>query len=573
VASLALLLLDVILMEQRCSLLRRIPRTTPPQRFALPTLEALTAMPITRLGYLTLVALVLTVFAYADYWPQGDPRSGEALRAGMRDVMLLYIGDKPHYTTADLLPFVAYLDKTKAGAPVDWFYDTFQFMMFGGSPSGKMYSDGPTDLVDWKFYIDTLFAPDLNLAALDAAVSQAAKTLGPPRQKVPIILMIPYPSQSMKAFGDVDGSGRSLDLSNTDDAARAVAWLVDETSRRFAAAGYKNLKLWGYYWMNEGISPPDEPIVKATSRLLHDRKLGFHWIPWFNAPGIPKWRDLGFDFVVMQPNYAFMPEPRDEQRLSEAAAICRKLDLGIEIEVPYQTLDSATSRDILSDYLNYGLPSAEGYMSAVHGYYQGTMDVARLYASDLPAANALYRDLYLFHKQKYVWRDRTVAAGATWEVDTPGHAPVKGVALSMRAKAPAGVHLPGSKVTLWLDLPMPLRIEEVRLHLRQPTGDLEKPFLARAYACDSRAGKGRLIGEAVTSRLSDADARRGATLLMQGRPQLAHSLRVEVTGAEGAEAMLDWARVFAAGGTGPATAVTAEGATGAARLTDGLYAS
>lgn len=520
-----------------------------------------------RIRWLSLLAIFAVAAASADYWPQGDPRSG-----GMRDVMLLYIGEKDHYTTADLMPYVAYLDKSRGGRPLDWFYDSYLFMMFSGAPSGTSYIEGPTSQSDWKFYIDGLFEPNKNIAALDAAVSEAAQTLGPPRQKVPVMLMIPYPNRSMKTFGDVDGSGRVLDFSNAEDTARAVAWLVDETSRRFNAAGYKNLRLWGYYWMMEGISPPDEANVKAAARVLHERGFGFHWIPWFNAPGIDRWRDLGFDFVVMQPNYAFMPAPRDEQRLAEAAALCRKYDMGIEMEVSFGTLQSATDRDNLSDYLNYGLPLAEGYMSAVHGYYQGTLDVGRMYASDLPANNRLYRDLYLFHKQQYVWRDRSVGGGLVCEVRAPGRPPVKTTALTTPGKK-SDVRLPGGTTIVWLDLPMPLRVEEVRLHLSQSGRDVDALYLARAYACDNRADKGRLIGEAVGAQFSDQGAARGATLPVKGPAQLARCVRVDISGPPGAEAVLDWLRVFAAGGAGPAGPCTADGEGNAAGLTDGLYAS
>jgi hypothetical protein len=519
-----------------------------------------------RYGIGLLLLLAASHIACADYWPQDDPRSG-----GMRDVMLLYVGDQGHYSQADLMPYVAYLDKAKGGKPQDWFYDSYLFLMFSGGPSGVGYSDGLTNLKDWQYYIDTLFQPGLNLAALDAAVSEAAKTLGAPARKVPIILMMPYIHPGQKVFGDPDGSGKVLDFSNMDDARRAATWLVEETSRRFAAAGYQNLSLWGYYWMNEGIGPRDEAYVKMTAQVVHERKFGFHWIPWFNAPGVPKWRELGFDFTVMQPNYAFMPLPRDEQRLADAAAICRKYDMGIEMEVAYRANDETADRDNLSDYLNYGLPGVEGYMSAVHGYYQGLQDIGRLYASDLPANNRLYRDLYLFHKGKYVRRDRSVVTGLPCEVRMTGKPPLHTTALTTWGRDRGEVKVSGA-ANIRVDLPSPLRIEEVRLHLRRPGKDVESLFFARAYAEFGPAGLGEIIGEAPTSQASD-ESGRGATLLLRGRPQLGSSVCVTLSGPPGAEAILDGLRVFAAGGTTPVGKCASDGLGNAGLLTDGVYAS
>lgn len=340
------------------------------------------------------IGLVLTPAAVvrADYWPQDDPRTG-----AMQDIVLLYLGEG-RYSVEDLMPYVACLDKQQGGRPRDWFYDSFMFLMNSSArPDGgwAVYSKGQANKADWQRYVDTLFAPDANLPALDQALSRATETLGPLPRKVSVILMIPY-MRGGEAFGSVDDSG-NLDFNKPADAGRAAAWLVAETARRFAAGQYKNLTLWGYYWKMETVGQGDEAKVKAVAQVVHSHGFGLSHIPFYRASGLDKWRALGFDCMLLQPNYAFMvPDgygPPDEDRLSEVAAICRRYDLGIEIESWDGAMTSPDDRAILTDYLNHGLPSWDGYMSALHAYYLQELLVRNLYRSNLPAANDLYHDL------------------------------------------------------------------------------------------------------------------------------------------------------------------------------------
>ncbi len=133
-----------------------------------------------------------------------------------------------------------------------------------------------TNLADWRHYLDVLFDPELNLHALDDAIGQVAQTLGPPPRPTPVMLMMPYMSPEQRDFGAVDGSGRSLDLSKTEDTVRCTEWFVGDVTRRFAEGHFKHLSLWGLYWMKEGIPPADEERVKAAARVIHEHHLGLH---------------------------------------------------------------------------------------------------------------------------------------------------------------------------------------------------------------------------------------------------------------------------------------------------------
>jgi hypothetical protein len=356
-----------------------------------------------------LFAGMLMMSVRADYCPPDSAQSG-----GMRDIMLAYVG-RGAWGVDDFAPYVAHLDRQ--GRPTDWFYDSFLFLMFSGAPSGGVYYSGTANFADWKHYLDLLFDPDHCLAALNTAVTQAGERLGDRSRVLPIIIMIPYLDRGLKQFGDCDGDG--VDESPADDAARVKAfrWLVDEFLRRFRPSEYPHLKLWGFYWMNEGISGRDEAAVRATADYVHSLKLGMHWIPWFRAPGTEHWREAGFDFVIMQPNYAFMAVPEgavapDEDRLAQNAFLAASMGFGVEMELDYATDTDPGQRLELQAYLNHGVAEASGYMNrAVRAYYQSTDSIARLYHSDLPACNRLYDDLYAFHKGTYQRRPISLCEG------------------------------------------------------------------------------------------------------------------------------------------------------------------
>lgn len=422
------------------------------------------------------LVLLTAVPLAADYLLQGDPRAG-----GMRDVMLIYHREGMH-RVEHLLPYVAYLDKAQGGRPVDWFYDSFLFMAYGGAPSGQLYITGATDRADWQFWLDVLFEEGRNLSALEATIERVARTLGPPPQKTPIIIMIPYPSPEQTDFGDVDGDGKSESFASDEERLKAIQWVVDEAVGRFKAAQFKHLSLWGFYWMNEGVAGKDEALVKQTAGLLHERELGFHWIPWFRAPGFDRWQELGFDFVVLQPNYAFMRNVRpDEQRLTDCGNLAREHGLGVEIELNPAILTTEAYRENLRGYLTHGTAQHDGYMAAVHGYYQGGDTIRKLYESDLPANNQLYRDLYLFAKGRYQAANRGLAAGLPATLDgRPMPQLTDGLTITDESRLQRGVRI-AETADVQLALPRRCDIGEVRVHVAFPA---EEPVLRRLEVRD-----------------------------------------------------------------------------------------
>lgn len=422
--------------------------------------------------HLVAAGIVTLTLLAGDYFPPADPRAG-----GVRDLMLIYLG-KDSWAAGDFLPYVAYLGKEPVKRPHDWFYDGYLFLAFGGAPSGTTYIDGPSNLADWRYYLDQLlFCKGRALDGLDACIADVEKTLGP-RAKVPVILMIPYPSRAQKQFGDVDGDGRMEDLSQPTDRQKAVRWCIDEMLRRWRQAGFRRLTLWGFYWMNEGIGPHDEAIVRATADYVHGRGFGLHWIPYYRAPGCDKLPALGIDFAVLQPNYAFMEQGGmrpEEQRLGDTAVQARRFRMGIEIEMT--ALGGRAERDNLWDYLTHGRDEFDGYMrGAVHAYYQGERTIAKLCHSPLAADRDLYEALYQFAKGTFRGQPERLATGcpytiqgrATAKYPDDGRKLTDGLLAGPSTAAARLVGLEGETSRIELDLGEPRRIALVELRVAVP---------------------------------------------------------------------------------------------------------
>jgi hypothetical protein len=480
-----------------------------------------------------LSCLATAASAAPGFCPPASPQSG-----GMRDIMLIYEGGKA-WKPEEFRPYVAYIDER--GEPKDWFYDAFLFLMFGGAPSGATYIDGATTRADWEHFLNVTFARDRCLDALDQEIEAVGRRLGKPGRVCPVILMIPYPSSRAKAFGDVDGDGVSEDLSLREDRVKAVRWFLDEALARWKALAPRHLKLWGFYWMNEGISRSDEAIVKATADLVHARGYGLHWIPWFRAPGLEKWRELGIDFAIVQPNYAFTQPGRgfvlaDENRLTLNANDARRLGLGVEMETPFALPGDPGARWLFQQYLNHGVDALDGYQhGAVRAYYQGGDVIARLAASTHPGERQLYDDLYRFHKGTYTRRPTSLAEGAHCLLQVAGGTPVleprlvDGTWHTQAGREDALIPMKGGSATIMIELPAPTLVDDVRLHVaaKERAG---LPSAVRVYTAD--AGSDAFVLRAETKAVSAE--RCGAWLagfaLLHFSPAPAQRVRIEVAG-------------------------------------------
>lgn len=498
-----------------------------------------------RLSVLALL-LVSVCWVRADYCPPDHPQSG-----GMRDIMLAYMG-RDAWKQEAFLPYVAFLDKQQGGRPVDWFYDSWLLLMFGGAPSGGSYAFGSANKTDWDFYFDLLFAPDQNLAALNACVETVGQQLGDTDQVCPVIIMIPHLAPTMKDFGDVDGDGHPEDCSRDADRLKAFCWAVDTVLARWKPEAYPHLRLWGFYWMNEGVYGEDEQVCQDTAAYCGSKGYGLHWIPWFRAGGFDNWRNLGFDFVVMQPNYAFMKNPAgavvpDEGRLTHNANLSRDYGLGVEMELDTNTEVSPGKRLNLQLYLNHGVDELDGYMNgAVRAYYQAEDYIARLYESDLPECNRLYEDLYRFHKGTYERRVVSLCEGAPCTLNgQPAPALTDGLWLT-RGERPERVLTAAAPAVIDLDLGPGQIVGDVRVHVAaREEGQPTRPLAIHLETSED----GVTFARAAEVACPDLLVRAGwgqAFVLATCRPHSARALRITLTAPEGTEVGVDEVVMFPA---------------------------
>lgn len=313
-----------------------------------------------------------TVCCLADY-----PTPQEA---GFHHCALIY--DLPSRSAADLLPYVAWRED---GAWKHWLFDSFLFLM-QRTPSGASTTDGKMRKPEWEEHLGRWFLPERDLAALDAALAEAARHLGQPPAKRQIILSIPRSGRNMQDFGDVDGDGIGEDLGTDAGLAKVMRWYVGEARSRFAAARYAHLELWGFYWMHESIPATDEAPVRAAAAAVHEAGGKLLWIPWYRAVGWDRWQACGIDVAILQPNYAFFSKHQGtirRNRLAVTADLARQAGMGVEIELPMFCNDPAAARYFL-DYLADGAAHRHGYQTGATAYYLGGDNLGMLGQSSRP---------------------------------------------------------------------------------------------------------------------------------------------------------------------------------------------
>ena len=158
------------------------------------------------------------------------------------------------------------------------------------------------------------------------------------------VIAIPYPDKRASRWGVVDG--RWLNFSVPDDQVIGVTWYVHQVVSSVDALNLKRSKLIGFYWLNEGVDRLDHPMVRAVAAQIHsaqEERLFLMWVPSYRASfevdfgGWRQWRDIGFDFVTLQPNWAFANVPAGldaKHKFALVANASECLGLGVEMELP-----------------------------------------------------------------------------------------------------------------------------------------------------------------------------------------------------------------------------------------------
>ncbi|GGJ05450.1 hypothetical protein GCM10010885_13190 [Alicyclobacillus cellulosilyticus] len=329
---------------------------------------------------------------------------------GRRHEVLIYNGYVPrhpsvgHWTSQMFLPYVAYIDPQ--GHVRDWLFDTFLFLPFTCGPSGGRYAYGSATQADWRWYVDQLFTPGTQLAALDHAVATAEAALHQRGRQVSVVLAIPFPGRTDRFLAGLPldpaqvGHPRSLA-----ERAAVIEDYVRDVLAHWRRAHFPHLSLAGFYWLAESIpeaeSPDEHRLIRLASAIVHAAgPYAFDWIPFHESEGFRTWREDGFDDVLMQPNYAFDAGP---DRLANNAWLARKYGLGVEMEMDWRVLrrdpEGDAARRRYQDYLDAAY--RYGYRQTLLAWYQGYQVLRAAMLSPDPAIRRIYDDTYLFVRRRH----------------------------------------------------------------------------------------------------------------------------------------------------------------------------
>lgn len=290
------------------------------------------------------------------------------------------------------------------GRPIDTLFDSFLILgynWYNGTSFCPGVGKAPgMDQHDWLAYLRMQLATVGQLAAAAANVSQHLPLPGGATSctalRPSVVLMVPCPDPRQEHFGEVEG--RHLNLSRLDDRIAAVNWWVGEALSQWAAAGLEGVTLTGFYWFHEAIDPGDEVLLPALRSRIHslDATLSLCWIPYYTSTSFPwlaKWRSLGFDYVMLQPNYAF--HNTSLKRFEEVRHLAETDEIGVELELASYVRNPQAGgwRTSFAAYIEH-ISKWQG--SIMRAYYNGNTFV-NVFASN-SSDFAYYQQLYSFVK-------------------------------------------------------------------------------------------------------------------------------------------------------------------------------
>lgn len=387
-----------------------------------------------------LKANIKEILPFSDKKLKGYPKPKDV--GGIENEVLIYTGDweydKPgenwiSFTKEDFKPYVAYLDKDLK--PKDIMFDTFLFVPYSKLPDGATFNPTggkPTNKTHFEYFLNRLFRAEYELGALNEAVKEFKKELNSPKYKeyrAKVVITIPFPRTDQSDFGDIDGSGISLNLNVSEvgeeealiNREKVVKWFIDEVYKRWETAGYDELELAGFYWDVEYVpyhlSSLEGKLIKSTAEYIHSKGGTFQWIPYYFARGWYKWNQLGFDGALMQPNYMWVETGKD--RLDTILKATYDYGLGIEMEMSDAVLTDSKMREKYYTYID----KAFEYKYAGKAYtafYQQVKTLLKAAKSSDPGAREVYDRTYNFIKGIKPEKElRLLSLGKHYTVKTP----------------------------------------------------------------------------------------------------------------------------------------------------------
>lgn len=316
---------------------------------------------------------------------------------GVNDVVLAYYANTKRELKEDYFrPYVGYIVDGKA---VDTMFDGFLFLPSPGALIKGGRPDFESVKEEWEDLEDKLFIPGQNLDALNKAAEKVKNEIGLKDYKYKFFVSIAHPSMHVKSFGDIDGDGKSEDLTTVEARLKVVKWYVERFYKMYDPEKYPNLEFAGWYWFHESIdtNEGDPEVIKASSDYLRSIGDQLFWIPYYVAEGYNTWKNVGFDVCCMQPNFAFN-EDVGEKRIKDAVDIIRLNNMCIEIEADGRAL---TQDIFLRKYLGYLSGGVKyGYMkNSIHMYYEAGGLYYSAYNANTAMGQIIYDTTYKFIKK------------------------------------------------------------------------------------------------------------------------------------------------------------------------------
>lgn len=298
--------------------------------------------------------------------------AGTFARDPINDLALIYQGGtfRPDWTQSEFEPYVTH---TFSDGTRRWIFDGFLFLEFrrqGNVTYANGYGTGSTR-TDWEWLMDRIFESGKALDALDKCIAAAKSQLGDPGFKHKVVLMLPSPENGKTDWGRVNG--RKLNFNSIDDKETAVEWYLQAIYDRFNKAGFKNLELSGFYWIEETTTQTGKELPTRVSSMVHKLGKRMYWIPFYGANNNDKGKSMGFDITYLQPNY-FVTKGLTKQRLTDAINSALKVGSALEMEFDEGSYNNANEHDEALEHIEAYNEAFERYgvwKNASVAYYLG----------------------------------------------------------------------------------------------------------------------------------------------------------------------------------------------------------
>ncbi|MCH4100407.1 MAG: DUF4855 domain-containing protein [Prevotella sp.] len=298
----------------------------------------------------------------------------------IKDLALIYQGgvNRLDWTQDQFIPYVTH---QFADGHKDWLFDGFLFLDFSNG-KGRNYAYGynkdKARKGEWVWLLNRLFEKGKALSALDDCIQQEKKELGNPNFQHYVVIGLPIALPKQKDWGTL--GGKKLDFNNQADQIKAMKWYVKQLLRKFNKANYKNIKLAGFYWLDEDIATCKDLSI-YISKYIHDKNKKLYWIPYWKAKGFEQWKKLGFDIAYQQPNHFFSATIPDS-RLDEACQSAFSNNMGLEFEFDNRAMfehkNSFYNR--MKAYI-HAFEKHDVFKKSAIAYYSGSKAILEMYKS------------------------------------------------------------------------------------------------------------------------------------------------------------------------------------------------